>query len=98
MPYCVTIAFGDVLCPPVDELLDRVPHRLASVPALVLVPEPHKPVGNAKNAPLRDGRTPHIAPGVAQEMFFSVEGLHMYPPRALLLPLKQTFHFVASHP
>ena len=84
----VAITLWDVLCPQVDELLDCAPLRLPSVRRLVHVPEPHKAVDDIKNALLREGRTPHIAPPIAQEVFFFV-GLHMRAiPRALLFFLE----------
>lgn len=90
VPYSAPIAFGDVLRPAVDELLDRALLRWPSVSALVLgrasrrvlsvlapvpIPEQYKSIRDGKDAPLRDGRTPRIAPGVTQEVLFLVEGL-----------------------
>jgi hypothetical protein len=95
VPHGMTVASGEVLHPPVDELLDCTLHRFPSVRLLILVPKPHKPVGDAKNALLREGRAPHIATSVAQEVFFFI-GLHMRAmPCALLFYMEQTFNFIA---
>ena len=98
MSYRVPIAFGNVLRPAVDELLNRALHHDPSMKAPVLTPKPHKSVFDRKNTPLRDGRTPDIAPGITQEVLFSMEGLHMHDPRALLFVLQQIFKLVATYP
>jgi len=109
VPYSVSIAFGDVLRPAVDELLNRAPFCRSvskltlgrasrpSVLALVTIREQYKSIRDREDASLRDGRTPRIACGVAQEALFLVEGLHMSYPTALLLALDQTFYLVVSH-
>ena len=98
MSYCVPIAFGNVLRPPVDELLDRALHHDPLMQAPVLTPKPHKSVFDGKNTPLRDGRTFDIAPGITQKVLFSLEGLHVHDPPALLFVLEQIFKLVATYP
>jgi len=97
MSYRVSIAFGDVLRPAVDELLNRALHRDPSMQALVLTPKPHKSIFDGKNTPLRNGRTPDIAPGMTQEALFPLEGLHMHDPPALLFVLEQIFKLGATY-
>jgi hypothetical protein len=84
MSYRAPIAFGNVLRPAVDELLNRALHRDPSMKAPVLTPKAHKSVFDRKSTPLRDGRTPDIAPGITQKVLLSMEGLHMHDPLALL--------------
>jgi hypothetical protein len=86
-----------MLRPSVDEILNRECHGLSSAQALVVVPEPDDSLRDRHDPPFRDWRPPHVAPGVTQEMFFSVEGLYMYIPMSNFLVLQQKFEVVPTH-
>jgi len=93
----MTVALWNMLRPPVDEDVDRKYHGLSSAQELVLVPEPDDTIRDRNDPSFCDWRPPHVAPGVTQEMLFSVEGLHVYFPMPSFLALKQTLDLVMTH-
>jgi hypothetical protein len=86
-----------MLCPPVDEVLNRERHGLSSAESLVLVPETDESIRERYNSSFCDWWPPYVAPGVTQEMLFSVEALHVYFPVPNFLVLKETFDHIVTH-